>query len=314
MRRRDDDEHTHRSKRPFQPSITSFFARDDDSDSSLSDSSDAERGQGPLSRDHQQHRRAPKHQRPRDSFAPAVPASVQASLLSVGMRVRKSVPEGYKTHKTLPSLPTAALTLKPLPPPPPREPVDDHALHQRELLPFCGLHKIGGYAEQPVTNIHLYAGADAHGQRPVNAFPLPAEAFTQPFPADALPPIPNPANPSKRAWRDDDEKPRPAAEFHFKLPVTVSEDEVPVSPLSETPPQALNGFPQSALRPFAQPRTRRAGAGRDNAMIKEGDTDMDVENAEQAEGRVLVGSSSDFGEAEFLTPWEAGREVDMGGI
>ena len=76
---------------------------------------------------------------------------------------------------------------------------------------------------------------------------------------------------------------------------------MPVSPLSESPPMSLSSaFPQAALRPFAQPKTRR---GRiievEGIIIKETDIEMDVENAEHP-GRVLAGSASDFGEADFL--------------
>ncbi|KEY73151.1 hypothetical protein S7711_04899 [Stachybotrys chartarum IBT 7711] len=77
---------------------------------------------------------------------PEVPASVQSNLLSVGMRVRKSVPEGYKTgttsafklwtDSTVPSSTTrpSSLTTRRI---------------SRELLPFCGINKVGGLDTQP---------------------------------------------------------------------------------------------------------------------------------------------------------------------
>ncbi|KAL1884231.1 hypothetical protein VTK73DRAFT_5367 [Phialemonium thermophilum] len=92
--------------------------------------------------------------------APLLPPSVQANLLSVGMRVRKSVPEGYKTggpygslpfcieadgtaHSTIPS-PGAPFSSARMPTPtsPPQS-------SSRELLPFCGIHRVGGLAVQP---------------------------------------------------------------------------------------------------------------------------------------------------------------------
>ncbi|KAF2241161.1 hypothetical protein BU26DRAFT_182256 [Trematosphaeria pertusa] len=343
--------HQHRNKRQYQPSITSFFAAREDRDYS-SESDEDLRGPGPINRPHArrsaQQQQQQQQQQQRDSLVPSVPGSVQADLLSVGMRVRKSVPEGYKTHKTasLPSIQTTLSASTMHKPPsasaashhhddhsvkPPRDPVPEPLQHQRELLPFCGLHKIGGYAEQPVTNVHLYGGVDGTGERPMNLFPLPAEAFNQPFSQsssaassisiESLPP--NPTNPSKRPWHDEDEQPAAAlkTDFYFKIPMKVSEDEVPVSPLSESPPpESINAFAQAALRPFAQPKTRRHGGGGramdiDGMVVKEGDIiEMDVENAEQTERRVLVGSSSDFGEADFLRPWSPGREVDMGGV
>lgn len=78
-------------------------------------------------------------------------------------------------------------------------------------------------------------------------------------------------------------------------------DEVPVSPLSETPSQSINMLPQ--VRQLAQPKSRRKqGAGDE-------DIDMEFENAAQVEARLVAGSASDFEEADFLA-----REVDMGGI
>ncbi|KAM4063838.1 ribonucleotide reductase inhibitor domain-containing protein [Hirsutella rhossiliensis] len=62
---------------------------------------------------------------------PVLPASVQANLLSVGMRVRKSVPEGYRTTG-----PSAFKLWTDMP---------------RELLPFCGINKVGGLGTQPET-------------------------------------------------------------------------------------------------------------------------------------------------------------------
>ncbi|GKU03841.1 ribonucleotide reductase inhibitor [Fusarium langsethiae] len=76
---------------------------------------------------------------------PVLPSTVQANLLSVGMRVRKSVPEGYKTvgtsafklwtdnapvntTKTTARVPTKGAS--------------------RELLPFCGINRVGGLGTQ----------------------------------------------------------------------------------------------------------------------------------------------------------------------
>ncbi|KAF2442970.1 hypothetical protein P171DRAFT_53491 [Karstenula rhodostoma CBS 690.94] len=325
----------HRSKRPYQPPITSFFTPYDFGDSSASDD---ERAPGPNAQWHIS-TSGPKHQQhPHQQFQQQLPGSVQADLLSVGMRVRKSVPEGYKTQKTI-SLPSIQTTLAMSPNGAstttmtttqeysvklPRDPVPAHVQHQRELLPFCGLQKIGGYAEQPVTNVHLYGGADASGERALNIFPLPAEAFSQPFRSQSSTSsfisnsslqVPNPANLNKRSWQDEEEAPtRLSSNFLFKIPVKVSEDEVPISPHSATPP---NGFLQAPLRPFAQPKTRRSGLRAtdvDGMIVKEADMDMDLENADMTEGRVVGGSPSDFDEAEFLQPWGVGREVHMSGI
>lgn len=301
----------HRNKRKFQPSITSYFAQRDDLDHL-----DDPRGLDPITR--------PRLQQQRESLAPQLPGHVQADLLSVGMRVRKSVPEGYKT-KSMSALPSIQTTLaEPTAPDalevkPPRDPVPDDFVHQRELLPFCGLHKIGGlgFAEQPTTNIHLYGGVDPTGSRASNLFPLPAEAFTQPFSSQGSADsgystssqrLPNPLNPSKRSWQDDDDE-LPNTNFFFSISMkglstgAADLDDVPVSPLSETPPQSINMLP--AVRQFAQPKSRRAA----RAVLDDVDMDMDFENVEGVEGRVASGSGSDFEEADFLA-----REVDMGDV
>jgi hypothetical protein len=213
------------------------------------------------------------------------------------MRVRKSVPEGYKTQKTtaLPSMQTTPISRPSLQVRPPQEAVPDASVHQRELLPFCGLHKIGGFAEQPT------------GTRPTNLFPLPAEAFTQPFcPYASNESNSRPHNPSKRSWQDEDDKPLDT-NFFFANPfkgLGAAVDDVPVSPLSETPPPSANSMPQA--RQFAQPKSRR---GMGQRTVSDEDVDMDFENADRIEGRMAVGWGSDFEEADFLA-----REVDMGGI
>lgn len=112
----------HLHKRQYQPSIDSFFQRNASNSNSAETSS-----QSPLS--------------------PPLPAETQSSLLSVGMRVRKSVPEGYKTHKTMPAeafpFPnTAPANAAPM------RPVYTSINSSRELAPFCGLHKVGGLASQ----------------------------------------------------------------------------------------------------------------------------------------------------------------------
>lgn len=78
-------------------------------------------------------------------------------------------------------------------------------------------------------------------------------------------------------------------------------DEVPVSPLSEKPeplPRAVK-MPKSRL---TRPAVSRGISG---SSMEE-----DVEMEGDSEARVVVGSASDFEEADFL----AGGEVDMGGV
>jgi hypothetical protein len=79
-------------------------------------------------------------------MSPSLPAETQSSLLTVGMRVRKSVPEGYKTHKTM------ATEEFPFPSTAPANAASARpawkTTDSRELAPFCGLHKVGGLSSQ----------------------------------------------------------------------------------------------------------------------------------------------------------------------
>src|SRR3569833_1289536 len=137
---------------------------------------------------------------PAPSATPSLPAGVQSNLLLVGMRVRKSVPEGYKTgsEPTAFSLWTdttampAPTTMLPTPQSssssssicdadglihPPitsihRSGSTNIVSSRRELLPFCGLHKVGGLSTQDLP-------------------PYPVE-FAESRPFDEVPPPPPP--------------------------------------------------------------------------------------------------------------------------
>ncbi|OAA61709.1 ribonucleotide reductase inhibitor [Niveomyces insectorum RCEF 264] len=171
---------TPRVKRPFtgaasdpsQRQITSFFACDGRLASPSSTTTATERANN------------------NEPTTPLLPPSVQANLLAVGMRVRKSVPEGYKTKTNddsdgrrlennrrmsattttmtttqassgrppfASSLRTTGAPYAATPPPP-------TTLPRRELLPFCGLHKVGGLSVQPC--------ADSDEAPPLFAAPL----------------------------------------------------------------------------------------------------------------------------------------------
>jgi hypothetical protein len=314
----------HRKKRQFQPSITSYFHThhdfsDNDSSDPDDDNTSYQRG-GPRLRTIPKHTATPQHH----TLAPQLPDQVQSSLLSVGMRVRKSVPEGYKTPKTLPPLQTStafpSTTRRPntsaLANPAleaMKIPVDTLAStlqHQRELLPFCGLNKIGGYAEQPTTNPHLFGGA-------TNAFPLPAQAFSQPFSSQdsGYGTDIQRSQPGKRGWSEDSDATRPptlhlgTSNFFFNIPTKITgEEDVPVSPLSESPPPSVH-MPKE--RQFAQPKSRRSARPHTQSSDMDMDIDMDFQGSRgMHEGTLAAGHASDFEEADFLQ----GGEVAMGGV
>jgi len=96
---------------------------------------------------------------------PTQPIQVQRDLLNVGMRVRKSVMEGYKTkkdpynelsifHDANSPTPSEADT--------PNQITNTSATRQvfglniRELAPFCGLNKVGGFSQQFTSPIESF--------------------------------------------------------------------------------------------------------------------------------------------------------------
>ncbi|KAK1700996.1 ribonucleotide reductase inhibitor-domain-containing protein [Colletotrichum godetiae] len=98
---------------------------------------------------------APPPAGPSPNIQETIPSDVQSNLLSVGMRVRKSVPEGYKTgsyssfklwtdatDRRTPVVRTTTTTSN--------THRNRSAASQRELLPFCGINKVGGLSSQPV--------------------------------------------------------------------------------------------------------------------------------------------------------------------
>lgn len=124
---------------PTQRQITSFFSTSD----SLNNTSSSATAEASL------------------SSRPVLPPDTQSHLLNVGMRVRKSVPEGYKTGSySAFSLwsDNDAVNMKNMATPPPslfRAPSSTSS--QRELMPFCGINKVGGLSSQPES------GPDAPG-------------------------------------------------------------------------------------------------------------------------------------------------------
>ncbi|KAF4630067.1 hypothetical protein G7Y89_g8071 [Cudoniella acicularis] len=126
--------HSHQAKRPYngsQPSITSYFP------STGTTSSNS-------------YSIAPSPTSSRES-TPMLPPTVQSNLLSVGMRVRKSVPEGYKTGSPHSGF---ALFSDSSAPGANSQPIANEVKkvgtrpRARELTPFCGILKVGGMMQQ----------------------------------------------------------------------------------------------------------------------------------------------------------------------
>ena len=273
------------AKRPFQPSITSFFGRRDSRD------------------DSQRTKLARSTNQP--SSVPVLPDTVQSSLLNVGMRIRKSVPEGYKNR--------AEARFQP-------DPARDQRLEQSsslcginastrvpmkfsELAPFCGIHKIGGHAVQPASHALPYHLPDLQfdddGSSAVSSS-QGSQAST--ISSESLPPtLPYAARSQKRRFDDEDED-------DDCEPVIFEDSDMHmmhsrVDPASHTSMPARN-----SIRPVAHSKTRRKHhvslprkmrglAGQENAWSD------------------LLGTCTDFDEADFLhPPSNEHLEVEMGGL
>ncbi|KAL4941764.1 hypothetical protein BDV06DRAFT_193832 [Aspergillus oleicola] len=92
-----------------------------------------------------------------NSPTPVIPAQVQASLLSVGMRVRKSIADGYKTNlakaeKQI-SLGDNASSMQA------RATITPSSTTRSELAPFCGMSKSNEYSTtlQPLPHPTTYS-------------------------------------------------------------------------------------------------------------------------------------------------------------
>ncbi|KAI0011346.1 ribonucleotide reductase inhibitor-domain-containing protein [Xylariaceae sp. FL0662B] len=156
---------------PAQRHITSFFTSNGSSSPSYLHNSTSQTSQ--------------THSTTSGSISPTLPPSVQSNLLSVGMRVRKSVPEGYKTESYSAfalwdesggnRTPTATTT-----------DLENEGRSRanavstpRELLPFCGIHKVGGLdtqRETPTPSLSIStSGYHNHSHKPllsINDAPL----------------------------------------------------------------------------------------------------------------------------------------------
>src|SRR5579862_2121421 len=168
------------AKRPYQSNITLYFPSIQPASSPPSQ---------------------PAHTR----CAPLLPAAIQSSLLNVGMRIRKSVPEGYKTGRYCGSGTVAGDSSPPYATAGKIASFNDR--HLTELTPYCGIMKVGdhalqrdGYDKKPGCEINdaLY-----HDQFD---FPGDSQDSTISTPsADAMPASPQIVNPQKRPLENESE-------------------------------------------------------------------------------------------------------------
>lgn len=236
-----------------------------------------------------------------------LPAPVQANLLSVGMRVRKSVPEGYKTG----TYSTFALR-------------DESGCagnmaggaassegrsranafsSPRELLPFCGIHKVGGLETQPETFSPYPTSISINDTSPIAVEDdVPGLTSSQDSIASTDPTAPGFADGKtrKRSFAEEEDE---TPEIPDRLAVWQNENyDGEVSPRSLTPVGWGN------RRVMAVPKKGklrdRTGLGRETQFGTAG-----VEGKSFGQQNVMV-VDDDFDEADFLDMGQS-WEVEM---
>ena len=272
---------------PAQRQITSFFGRASPS------SADA----------------APRPSAQAALEGPILPGQVQTGLLTVGMRVRKAIPEGYKTGSTYSAFTLWADDNTTTTPAPATSRTPGYGSTMRELEPFCGLNKVGGLAFQP----------PHHNNNIPSSTPPSLTSSQETIPSSSCPSTPphitltnfttTTTTTRKRIFTPDaDEHPHPSAPYRgsFRLPGSMSndcwpdDDDAEISPRSLAPPA---GLLWENARVLAVPRRPKQGqsqkacsevGGQENVMVV-------------SEGR--VGGGEDFEEAGFLVGY--GERMEM---
>ncbi|KAL8822487.1 MAG: hypothetical protein Q9191_006779 [Dirinaria sp. TL-2023a] len=248
---------------------------------------------------------------------PSLPCTIQTSLLNVGMRIRKAVPEGYKTV----SKPHYSSTNSNNNLPPPPAPTNDasssrissppHTSNNNNrintLLPYCGILKTGNletyqHHQQEETNSHSYSyslppldfSAPAGGEDS-EFWPSSQESDPSTIPPQRFDTLPLLVNTNKRLFEeggeDDDSDVRPPL-----LASVIHPDPLRSNPFLSAV-AAGRREQEVGLRPMLQPRTRKeVGRKKEQVEIVMGDGDGDG-----AEGFGMEFECDfDFGEAPFL--------------
>jgi len=188
---------------------------------------------------------------------PDLSASIQTSLLNVGMRIRKSVPEGYKTK---PKAPTSSNSYAPF--------HVDGSLHRSYspagLLPYCGILKTGNLEQGPTPLQDDVPRLDFSNDD--DAFPSSQESILSDVPpGDRFASLPLLVNSNKRP-HDEQEELNPTHP----------------DPLRSHPFGNANATHVMALRPMLQPKTRKAQPVSETIRKGQGGEGMDLDDFEEA--------------------------------
>ncbi|KAH6628323.1 ribonucleotide reductase inhibitor-domain-containing protein [Chaetomium tenue] len=295
---------------PAQRSITSFFNKTTNTTTSANAASRTT-SQPPLN-------------------GPHIPGQVQTDLLNVGMRVRKAIPEGYKTGSAYSGFTLWAEDNAASNPTPADDTYATEAnsttapiSHLRELEPFCGINRVGGLAFQPSHNTNSSSSVmndmddmDAmpgltSSQDTISSTP---SSFPSSFPTitTAFTPITTPTPTRKRIFTSDEDDTDAATTtpnnnsttttLPYRGPVRLSSDspeawllelEEEISPRSAAPPAGL----WESARVLAVPRRARAlrsgGSGKGSVGGGGGQEENVMVVVRREDG-------NDFEEASFL--------------
>lgn len=285
-------------RRRFQAPLTSFFSK---SSKHTLDHSNPESSQ---------------HESTSPSSQTSLDSSVQSSLLTVGMRIRKSVPEGYKTQIAASQNSSRAL----------HEPSffvgsegtnaagssssNAQSRHSTDLTPYCGLHKVGGLGVQAFpspTKMSAFSFPQVNSPDELLSLPSSQESA---YPSSTNFSTRSSRDPRKRSQVFDDDCDGEnvhgaSSEAADAFSLTTSST---MYPYSHTCMPDLTAFssPTVTMRTIVQPKSRtRKRAGADSKDL----VDPGPKNSQNAFG-FLGDFHFDFGEATFLKPRE---DVEMDG-
>ncbi|KAK4155328.1 hypothetical protein C8A00DRAFT_31853 [Chaetomidium leptoderma] len=294
---------------PAQRQITSFFSKTSSSTTSA-DAAAKSSNQGPLN-------------------GPALPSQVQTDLLNVGMRVRKAIPEGYKTGSAYSAFTlwaedstsnssyesraaSAATTTR-----------TTYPSAMRELEPFCGLNRVGGLAFQPANNIPVDEDMDAMPGLTSSQDTILTTTSTSTSPSSSPPvPVPVTTTTRKRIFASDEDEAAHSAlatSLPYRGPFRLSSDsqsswldDEEISPRSLAPPPglwetarllAVPRRPKQQQQQQQQHHRHQQGEMRKVEGAREGDGGLvDVAAVGQENVMVVVQGKDgdDFEEAGFL--------------
>ncbi|KAI8966514.1 ribonucleotide reductase inhibitor-domain-containing protein [Daldinia sp. FL1419] len=230
-----------------------------------------------------------------DTVSPSLPASVQANLLSVGMRVRKSVPEGYKTGSYSAFALWDETNNGPVATMGEGRSRANAISTPRELLPFCGINKVGGLGTQPESTQPYPAYTTYQPSLSLNGAPLD-EMMDDDVPGltssqetvDSNSSSISPTRARKRSYTED-------------------EDEAPQTPgrlnLDFNPGAWSDRFDGEVSPRSVAPAGWGAGNGRVMATPRKGKfrgTKLSAQGLGQENVRVVESDGTDFEEADFL--------------